>query len=57
MTVVMVVAEIDGICGREVDGVAVSEAKTVGDLLLIAGLGEQQAIGAGDVGDARSVLG
>jgi len=38
MSIVMVVAEIDSICGREVDGVAISKAKTVADLMALAGL-------------------
>lgn len=56
MATVMVVAAIDDVCGTTADGIAVSECKTVSDVLLLAGLGEEQTITPGDVAKLGDVL-
>ena len=56
MSVVMTVAAIDAICGTPVDGMALADCKTALDVLVLAGLGEKQEIGPGDVGNLNDVL-
>lgn len=56
MSVVMAVAAVDDICGTPVDGMKLADCATVADVLRLAGLGEEQTIGPGDVGSLSGVL-
>lgn len=57
VAVVMAVGEIDLICGVVVDGVKLSQCRTIAEVLVLAGCGEEQSIGADDVGRLDQVLG
>lgn len=57
MSVIVATSVIDDTCGRVVDGIALGACRTAGDVLVLAGFGEEQTIGAGDVGDLGAVLG
>lgn len=57
LAVVCTIALIDEKAGVEVDGQALAACVTVGDVLKLAGVREQQTIGPDDVGDLGSILG
>jgi acyl carrier protein len=57
MAIVCAIALIDEEANVQVSGQDLLKCETGGDVLRLAGMREAQEIAAGDVGDARSVLG
>lgn len=57
LAIVCTIALIDEKANAQVSGEALVSCKTAGDVLRLAGVREAQEITAGDVGDARSLLG
>ncbi len=56
--VVITIGLIDELCpGVVVEGQALAECVTVGDVLRLAGVRDRQEIASGDVGSLRDVLG
>lgn len=57
LAVVCTVTLIDDVANAQVSGLALAACETVDDVLRIAGVREQQVIGAGDMGSLGSIFG